>query len=72
MPAGEFKAKCLQLMDEVNRLHQEIIITKHGKPIARLVPYEEHPPSLFGYMKGSVELSGDILAPVEESWYADE
>lgn len=72
MPAGEFKAKCLQLMDDVNHLHQEVIITKHGKPVARLVPYQEQAPSLFGYLQGSLEIVGDIVAPLNEPWNADE
>ena len=41
MPAGEFKAKCLKIMDQVKNYHEEIIITKHGKPVAKLVPVEE-------------------------------
>ena len=38
MAAGQFKAHCLKLMDEVQKFHKEIIITKHGKAVARLVP----------------------------------
>jgi len=41
IPAGEFKAKCLKIMDQVKNYHEEIIITKHGKPVAKLVPVEE-------------------------------
>ena len=37
--ASEFKAKCLQLMDKVNQSGQEIIITKNGKPVSKLVPF---------------------------------
>jgi len=70
--AGEFKAKCLQLMDEVSQLHQELIITKHGKPVARLVPYEEVPPLLFGCLSGSLQITGDILAPLDENWSINE
>jgi prevent-host-death family protein len=70
--AGEFKAKCLQLMDEVNQLHQELIITKHGKPVARLVPYVEEPPMLFGCLSGSLQVTGDIVAPPDESWSVNE
>ena len=40
IPAGEFKAKCLQLMDEVNETGMPIIITKRGRPVSRLVPPE--------------------------------
>jgi prevent-host-death family protein len=50
--AGEFKAKCLQLMEEVNEQGIELIITKRGKPVARLLPAEQPKLSPFGYMKG--------------------
>jgi prevent-host-death family protein len=72
IPAGEFKAKCLQLMDDVNTLHCSIVITKHGKPVARLVPYQDEAPPLFGYLKNTVEIYGDLLSSVDESWDADD
>lgn len=43
IPAGEFKAKCLKLMDEISESGQELVITKHGRPIARLVAVDERP-----------------------------
>ena len=46
--ASEFKAKCLQLMDEVAETGDEIVITKNGRPVSRLVPYREKPKSWFG------------------------
>ena len=69
--AGEFKAKCLKLMDDVNIHHKSIVITKHGKPIARLVPIDEEPVSLFGAMKGSMKIKDDIIAPTGEAWDAE-
>ena len=48
MKASEFKAKCLQLMDELAAGGGEVIITKHGRPISRLVPYRTRPSTLFG------------------------
>ena len=72
MPAGVFKAKCLQLMDDVQKYHKEIVITKFGKPVAKLVPVEEGKPKpLFGCMKGTVKIHGDIIAPTGEVWFAD-
>ena len=69
IPAGEFKAKCLKLMDEVALTGEELIITKRGKPVARLVPAKEERPPLFGSMKGTVKVLGDIMEPVwEPSW----
>jgi len=72
MPAGQFKAKCLQLMDEVGKNHKEIVITKFGKPVAKLVPISSpKPKSAFGCMKGSIKIHGDIFS-TGEKWSADE
>ena len=69
--AGEFKAKCLHLLDEVQQSRQEIVITKRGKPVARLVPLDEEPPAIFGRMKGTVKILGDIVGPTGEKWLAE-
>ena len=70
--AGEFKAKCLKLMDEVNKYHKEIIITKFGKPVAKLVPADGSArKSLFGYLRDSAVITGDIVKPVGDKWDAD-
>ena len=52
--AGKFKAKCLKLMDKVQRTKRRIIITKRNKPIAQLVPIEEKDTDLFGRMSVSI------------------
>ncbi len=65
--AGAFKAKCLHLLDEVAQSREEIIITKHGRPVAKLVPLPP-PAHLFGSMEGSVAAQGDLLAPGEDEW----
>ena len=70
--AGEFKAKCLHLLDEVQRSRKEILITKRGRPVARLVPADETQAPLFGRMKGTIEICGDIIAPAGERWEADD
>ena len=70
--AGEFKAKCLHLLDEVQQTRQEIVITKRGRPVARLLPVEEKVPTLFGRMKGSGKILGDIIGPTGEVWEADQ
>ncbi len=70
--AAEFKAKCLKIMDRVNMYHEEVIITKHGKPVAKLIPYSVHPEKkLFGFMKNSVTINSDIIKPVDDQWEAD-
>lgn len=69
--AGQFKAQCLKLMDQVQQTHEEVIITKHGKPIAKLVPVPEAASSsIIGFMRDSVQVIGDIVAPVDEVWDA--
>ena len=58
--ASEFKAKCLKLMDEVAESGEEIIITKNGKPVAKLTPFRERPKTLFGIDRGKYEIIGDL------------
>lgn len=66
--ASEFKAKCLKLMDEVSANGGEIVITKNGLPVSRLVPYREKPNSLFGIDRDKIEIHGDIIEPVDTVW----
>jgi prevent-host-death family protein len=72
IPAGEFKAKCLQLMDEISRSRKELVITKRGKPVAKLVPFEDEAPEIFGFMKDSVAIKGDIVSPIDVDWEANQ
>jgi prevent-host-death family protein len=69
--AGEFKAHCLQLIDQVSHSRVPIIITKHGKPLAKLVPYVEEPSSLFGCMNDTVVIHEDIVEGTGEIWQAN-
>ena len=66
--AGEFKAKCLELMDEVAASGVAIVITKRGKPVARLAPVVERPVALFGFLKGNFTHVGDVISPVDVEW----
>jgi prevent-host-death family protein len=68
--AGEFKAKCLALMDEVQQTGEPVLITKRGKPVAKLVPAPGPEDDIFGYMAGKVKIIGDIVGPIipEEDW----
>lgn len=68
IPAGRFKAECLALLDRVQRTGEAIVVTKRGRPVARVVPLERAPsPSL----RGSVRYHGDIVSPLGERWEAD-
>jgi prevent-host-death family protein len=71
IPAGEFKAKCLKLLDDVQQQRRQVIITKRGKPVARLAPLVEELPQIFGRMKGTGEILGDIVSSTGEVWKAD-
>jgi prevent-host-death family protein len=64
MPAGEFKAQCLAVMDDVLQTGEPVLITKHGKPVAKLVPADRPTDDVFGYMAGKVKIVGDIVGPV--------
>ena len=63
--AGEFKAKCLSLMEDVRATRRPIVITKRGKPIARLVPEPEED-EWVGRLDGKFKVTGDIVSPIDE------
>jgi prevent-host-death family protein len=67
IPAGEFKAKCLNLLDQVAEDRKPLVITKRGRPVAKLVPMEPEV-KLFGALRGSVTYMGDIISPIENEW----
>jgi prevent-host-death family protein len=68
--ATEFKAKCLSLMDEVERTGEPIVVTKHGRAVVRVVPERKKPKTIFGFLKGEIEITGDIMSPLDEEWDA--
>jgi len=72
IPAGKFKVHCLAIMDEVQAKRQAVVITKRGKPVAKLVPVEKEKDDIFGFLKGKgkIEIKGDIVSPAltPEEW----
>ena len=70
VPAGEFKARCLAMMDEVRDAGGEYVITKRGEPVAKLVPVRTERRPLLGSMKGTARTRGDIVSPLDEPWTA--
>ena len=64
--ASEFKANCLQLMDEVEATGREIIIMKRGNPVAKLTPYQHPQKAPWGAGKGQIQILGDIISPIDE------
>jgi prevent-host-death family protein len=71
MKASEFKARCLEVMDTVARTGDPVIVTKRGKPVAKLCPITEPLSPLVGCMKGRIEILGDIVSPVDVEWDAE-
>ena len=58
--AAKFKAECLALLDRVGP--DGIVITKHGRPVARLIPFASDSASLIGSLSGKLTIKGDILS----------
>lgn len=71
MTASEFRAKCLKLMDEVAESGEEVVITKRGKPVARLAPHRKRPVTWFGIDRGKLKIVGDIISPIDVEWEAE-
>jgi prevent-host-death family protein len=65
MAAGVFKTNCLAVMDQVQAKRETVIITKHGRPVAKLVPVEskEKEDEIFGFLRGKVRITGDVVSP---------
>lgn len=61
--AAQFKAQCLKLMDKVEATREPLVITKRGKPVAKLVPMEKRDDFL-GRLKGVMKIVGDIESPI--------
>jgi len=70
--AAEFKSRCLEIMDEVERLGVEVVITKHRRPVARLVPIGARSTGFCGSLAGMIVRAGDVESPIGESWENDE
>jgi prevent-host-death family protein len=70
MPAGKFKVHCLAVMDEVQSKREAVLITKHGKPVAKLVPVSQEKDEIFGFLTGKGKILGDIVSPIlsPEEW----
>jgi prevent-host-death family protein len=64
--AGEFKARCLTLMEDVRSTREPLLITKRGKPVAKLVPADEPKNDFIGRLEGVFRVVGDIESPIDE------
>jgi prevent-host-death family protein len=70
MAAGSFKTKCLAVMDEVYAKRETVVITKRGKPVAKLVPVGTETDEIYNFLRGKGTVTGDILSPAlsREEW----
>jgi prevent-host-death family protein len=70
IPAGEFKAHCAAIMDQVLHSGEPVRITQHGKPVVMLVPAERQAEEIFGSMAGKAKIVGDVVGPITplEDW----
>jgi prevent-host-death family protein len=71
MNAAEFKAKCLEVMEQVAATGEAVVVTKRGKPVAQLVPIAKRPKTLRGFLKGRVRAGKDIISPIDVDWHAE-
>ena len=68
--AGIFKAQCLALLDQVAQTTEPLIITKHGKPVAKLLPYDNKKDDDQTPLKDMATFIGDIVSPIDDEWEA--
>jgi len=70
MAAGSFKVHCLAVMDEVHDKRETVLITKHGKPVAKLVPADEIIDDIYDFLAGKGVIAGDVVSPAlsDEEW----
>jgi prevent-host-death family protein len=70
VPAGVFKTNCLAIMDDVKAKGETVVITKHGEPVAKLVPVANDADEIFGFFRDKGSISGDVVSPAlsPEEW----
>jgi prevent-host-death family protein len=70
MAAGSFKVHCLAIMDEVQAKRETVVITKHGKPVAKLVPINKDTDEIYNFLAGKGSITGDVISPAisPEDW----
>ena len=62
MAAGSFKVHCLSLMDEVQAKRETIVITKRGKPVAKLIPADQDADEIYNFLAGKGAITGDVVS----------
>ncbi len=69
--AGNFKTHCLSLINEVAQSRSIVVVTKYGKPVAKLVPFDTNKDINDKPLRGSVTFLGDVISPIDEAWEGD-
>jgi len=69
--AAALKKNCYELLSEVEKTGEPIVVTKNGKPVSKIVAVEEKPKTLFGALKGKGRILGDVVAPIDVEWNAE-
>lgn len=71
--ASDLKNAWHEYLDQVEQGRQEVVVTRYGRPVAKLIPYEAEDAGgrIFGCLAGTVTIHGDIVAPLGEPWQAD-
>ena len=67
IPAGKFKARCLGLLDEVATTGDPVVVTRHGKPVAQIIPCPEAT-QVPNPLAGTVVFEKDIVSPLNVEW----
>ena len=69
--AGEFKAKCLALIDKVAQSHEVLVVTKYGKPMVKIAAFEDSKENGAKPLEGLATIIGDVVSPIDEDWEAE-
>ena len=71
LAAGKFKAQCLALIDKVAQSHEELVVTKYGKPMVKVVPFNSKKDNTDKPLAGMATYVDDVLSPIDEEWEAN-
>jgi prevent-host-death family protein len=71
LAAGKFKAQCLALIDKIAQTHEELVVTKYGKPLVKVVPYNDKKDNSNKPLAGMATYIGDVFSPIDEEWEVD-
>ena len=66
--AGQFKARCLSLLDEVAKTHETVVITKYGRPVAQVVPVLQGEADSENPLKDSIVFEKNLVDPIDADW----